>query len=468
MPAMLPRYDDKLVLTVSQLAGAARFTLEERFPLVWVEGELSNLRAPGSGHWYFTLKDDDAQVRCAMFANRNRSVRFKPRDGMQVILRGRVSLYEARGEFQLLADHLEASGEGALRAAFDALKRKLGAEGLFAEARKRELPRYPTHVAVISSRTGAALRDILSVLRRRCPTLRVTLLPVAVQGKDAEPQILDALARLADWPDELGAAPDVALLARGGGSLEDLWAFNLESVARAIAASPIPIVSAVGHETDFTISDFVADLRAPTPSVGAELIAPDILDWRRRAARLTQSLYAHWRHAQAHRRRGLELVARRLTHPGRALQQRMQRLDDIERQLGAAFKACIGRKRHAAALLEARLRQFHPQRDIDLARRTLQRCEQSLARGVRARIEAARSANAALSRALNAVSPLATLGRGFAIVTTPAPSSQRWGTPITSVQNTSAGAKVVAHLQDGRLRCTVDEVVDSEVAPDAS
>ena len=455
---MLQRYEDKLVLTVTQLAAAARFTLEERFPLVWVEGELSNLRAPGSGHWYFTLKDDEAQVRCAMFANRNRSVRFKPRDGMKVILRGRVSLYEARGDFQLLADHLEASGEGALRAAFDALKRKLGDEGLFAEKNKRDLPRYPMHVAVISSRTGAALRDILSVLRRRAPTVRVTLLPVAVQGKEAEPQILGALRQLADWPDELGERPDVALIARGGGSLEDLWTFNLETVARAVAASPIPIVSAIGHESDFTIADFVADLRAPTPSAGAELIAPDMVDWQRSAARLMNSLYAHWRHALSHRRQGLLHVARRLTHPGRALQQRMQRLDDLERQLGSAIATRIAHARHAATLLDTRMRQFHPQRDIDRAHQTTRRFEQSLNRAIRTRIETAHTAMASLSRALNAVSPLATLGRGFAIVTAPAPSSQRWGTPITSIDATRPGAKVVAHLQDGALHCTVDDI----------
>jgi exodeoxyribonuclease VII large subunit len=455
---MLTRYEDKLVLTVSELAGAARFTLEERFPIVWVEGELSNLRAPGSGHWYFTLKDDAAQVRCAMFANRNRTVRFKPRDGMKVILRGRVSLYEARGDFQLLADHLEVSGEGALRAAFDALKKKLGDEGLFAEKNKRDLPRYPTHVAVISSRSGAALHDVLSVLRRRCPTLRVTLLPVVVQGKDAERQILEAFDRIADWPAGLGAEPDVVLVARGGGSLEDLWTFNLESVARAIAACPIPVVSAIGHETDFTISDFVADLRAPTPSAGAELIAPDMLDWQRRAARLIGSLHAHWRHAFVHRRQNLNHVARRLTHPGRALQQRMQRLDDLERQLVAAAENRIGRARHAAELIDARFRHLHPQRGIDAARQALNRIGHSLLRGVRGRIETARSQTASLGRALNAVSPLATLGRGFAIVTTPAPSSQRWGTPITSIGDTNSGAKVLAHLQDGVLSCTVDGI----------
>ena len=455
---MLTRYEDKLVLTVSELAGAARFALEERFPMVWVEGELSNLRAPGSGHWYFTLKDDAAQIRCAMFANRNRTVRFKPRDGMKVILRGRVSLYEARGDFQLLADHLEASGEGALRAAFDALKKKLGDEGLFAEKNKRDLPRYPAHVAVISSRSGAALRDVLSVLRRRCPTLRVTLLPVVVQGKDAEQQILEAFGRIADWPAELGAEPDVVLVARGGGSLEDLWTFNLESIARAIAACPIPVVSAIGHETDFTISDFVADLRAPTPSAGAELIAPDIQDWQRRAARLIGSLHAHWRHTFLHRRQSLNHVARRLTHPGRALQQRMQRLDDLERQLIAAVDARIDRARHAAELIDARFSHLHPQHAIVAARQTLNRIGRSLQRSVHSRIETARSQTASLGRALNAVSPLATLGRGFAIVTTPAPPSERWGTPITSIGATQSGAKVVAHLHDGVLSCTVDGI----------
>ncbi len=459
---MLPRDDDKLVFTVSELAGSVRFTLEERFPMVWVEGELSNLRAPGSGHWYFTLKDDRAQLRCAMFVNRNRFVRFKPRDGMKVILRGRVSLYEARGDFQLLADHLELSGEGALRAAFDALKRTLSDEGLFAETRKRPLPEYPTHLAVISSRSGAALRDVLAVLRRRCPALRVTLLPVSVQGKDAEPQILEALDRLCDWPAEFGDEPDVVLLTRGGGSLEDLWAFNLESVARAVAASPIPIVSAIGHETDITICDFVADVRAPTPSAGAELIAPNMHDWVQRAARLTLSLHAHWRHTLTLRRQSLYQVARRLTHPGRALQQRMQRLDDVERQLIAATKARIGRARNISTLLRTRLRQFHPQREIAHARAALMRAEHSLGRSIKTRVETARSSTAAISRALNAVSPLATLGRGYAIVTTPAPHTARWGTPIVSVADTAPGNTIVAHLEDGSLTCVV-----SDIAPDA-
>ena len=456
---MLARDNERPILTVSELTGAVRFTLEERFPLVWVEGEISNLRAPGSGHWYFTLKDDDAQVRCAMFTNRNRFVRFRPRDGMQVILRGRVSVYEARGDFQLLADHLEPAGEGALRAAFDALRAKLGAQGLFDAERKKPLPPFPNHVAVITSRSGAALRDIVSVFRRRCPTLRVTVVDVAVQGNDAELQILDAFERLTFWPMNLGAQPDVVLLARGGGSLEDLWTFNLESIAHAIADCPIPIVSAIGHETDFTIADYVADVRAATPSAGAELIAPDMLDWQRRAARLHRSLGAHWRHTLANRRHHLHSLSRRLTHPGRALEQRMQRLDDLERQLRRAVRAELERAGHAFALLRSRFRQQHPNARIARARADVVRLQRALARAHRARLDRAHTRLASASRALHAVSPLETLDRGYAIVTAPAPSGDRWGTAVTSIDEVRAGDAVVAHLADGALHCRVDDVV---------
>ncbi len=284
-----------------------------------------------------------------------------------------------------------------------------------------------------------------------------------MQGKDAEPQILQALDRVSDWPAELGAEPDVVLLTRGGGSLEDLWAFNLECVARAVAASPIPIVSAIGHETDITICDFVADVRAPTPSAGAELIAPNMHDWVRRAARLTLSLHAHWRHTLTMRRQGLYQVARRLTHPGRALQQRMQRLDDVERQLIAATKARIGRARNVSTLLRTRLRQFHPQREIAHARAALLRAEHALARSIRTRVETARAGTAAISRALNAVSPLATLGRGYAIVTTPAPHAVRWGTPIISVADTAVGATRSSRTWT-TVRCTC---VVSDIEPNA-
>jgi exodeoxyribonuclease VII large subunit len=459
MPAMHARDIERRIYSVSELAGAARFTLEEHFALVWVEGEVSNLRMPGSGHWYFTLKDANAQLRCAMFANRNRTLRFRPRDGMQVVLRGRASLYEPRGDFQLLADHLEPSGEGALRIAFDALKQQLSAEGLFALDRKRALPRYPKHLVVISSRHGAALRDVIAVLRRRCPLLHVTLLDVAVQGNDAISQLLAAFERVAHWPhDDRRPRPDVVLLTRGGGSLEDLWSFNLDSVARAIAACPLPVVSAIGHETDFTISDFVADLRAPTPSAGAELIAPDMLDWQRRAAALTRALGAHWRQGVRQRRAQLALVRQRLTHPGRVLQRQMQQLDEFERRLIGLARQRLARARHALAIQHAELRACHPGRAIGLFGRRLAEHDRALQRSALHRLERAGHAIAALGRALHAVSPLATLGRGYAIVTAPTPAGSRWGSPITSVAQTRPGAAVDAHLDDGRLLCIIEDI----------
>ena len=257
------------VLTVSALNKQARLTIEERFQMVWVTGELSNFARPRSGHWYFTLKDSGAQVRCAMFANSNRRVQMQPTDGQQVLIRGRVSLYEGRGDFQIIADQMEPAGEGVLRQAFDALKVKLADEGLFARERKRPIPDIPKHIAVVTSPTGAALQDVLAVWQRRFPTLQVTVIPTAVQGPEAEAQVLRALNAASKL------TVDAILLTRGGGSLEDLWTFNLESVARAVAASQIPIVSAIGHEIDIAITDFVADLRAPTPSVAAELMVPD-------------------------------------------------------------------------------------------------------------------------------------------------------------------------------------------------
>ena len=247
------------VLSVSQFTRQARILIEEGLGTVSVEGELSNFSQPGSGHWYFTLKDSTAQIRCAMFAGRNRAVRLKVANGLKVRIRGRVSLYESRGDFQIIAEGMEAAGAGALQAAFEHLKLELAAEGLFADERKRSLPAYPRHLTIISSPSGAALKDVLHVIERRFPALQVLLIESSVQGQAAEGQLLRALERSA------AIATDAVLLTRGGGSLEDLWCFNLESVARALASCPHPTVSAIGHQTDFTITDFVADLRAPTP-----------------------------------------------------------------------------------------------------------------------------------------------------------------------------------------------------------
>ncbi|MFW6093559.1 MAG: exodeoxyribonuclease VII large subunit, partial [Pseudomonadota bacterium] len=340
---MLAQSETRPVLSVSALARDARLLIEEHFQLVWVRGELSNFRRPGSGHWYFTLKDEQAQLRCAMFAGRNRAVRFRPQDGAEVIVRGRVSLYEPRGDFQVIAEHMEPAGEGALRAAFEALKERLSAEGLFDPERKRALPVLPQRLAVISSASGAALRDVLHVIERRFPALEVILLPVAVQGEQAEGDVLAALERVPQLD------PDVVLLTRGGGSLEDLWTFNTERVARAVAACPFPTVSAVGHQTDVTITDFAADHRAPTPSAGAELITPD----RRELlgsltdieARLARELHADVR---GHRRH-LQHLRARLVDPRRRLAQQMQRADELDERL----------RRATAARIDARHRQLH-------------------------------------------------------------------------------------------------------------
>src|SRR5688572_24140306 len=262
------------IYTVSRLNREARGLLEAGLPSLWITGELSNLARPASGHWYFTLKDEDAQVRCAMFRQRALAVRVAPRDGMQVLMRARVGLYEARGEFQLVVDHLEEAGEGELRRRFEALKQKLAAEGLFDAARKRALPRFPARIGIVTSVTGAALRDVLHVLRRRCPGVPVLVYPVPVQGAGAPPEIA-AMLELADHRREV----EVLLLVRGGGSLEDLFAFNDERLARTIAGIGLPLITGIGHEIDFTIADFVADLRAPTPSAAAELAVPDAAAW---------------------------------------------------------------------------------------------------------------------------------------------------------------------------------------------
>lgn len=454
---MLARDDDRVTYSVSELTAAVRLQLEERFPMVWVEGELSNLRVPSSGHWYFTLKDDRAQLRCAMFKNRNRFIRFDPRDGMQVVVRGRVSLYEARGDFQLIADHLEPSGEGALRAAFEALKRSLAEEGLFAVARKRPLPDLPTHVAVISSPTGAALEDIVSVFRRRAPHLKVTLLPCLVQGAQAEADLNRAFAALGRWPKaRLGAPPEVVLVARGGGSIEDLWPFNLESVARSIAACPMPVVSAVGHETDITIADFVADVRAPTPSAGAELIAPDRGELARVYQELFRHLTAHVQRALTDARRELRHLADRLVDPRRQLQQQAQRIDDAEQTLRRAVARAVADRQTRLDALTARLNRVHPRRELPRLRSELTRWHEALVRVGRERVAQATRDVAGLSRALHAVSPLDTLARGYAIVARP--DGSRWGKPVYRANALVPGEPIQAHLADGRLTATVTEV----------
>ncbi|HET6912764.1 MAG TPA: exodeoxyribonuclease VII large subunit [Rhodanobacteraceae bacterium] len=449
MSEEIPQYETRReILTPSSLNRLARDLIEDALPLVWIEGELSNVSRPASGHLYFTLKDSAAQVRCAMFKPRSTWLRFKPADGTHVLARARVSLYEARGEFQLLVEHMEEAGEGALRRAFDLLKAKLQSEGLFDQQRKRALPRYPRRIGVITSATGAAIRDVLSVARRRCPLTEIEILSVPVQGREAPPAIvamLNAASR--------SARHDVLLLTRGGGSLEDLIAFNDEAVARAVAASAVPVVCAVGHEVDFSIADFVADLRAPTPSAAAELLLPDSDALTRTLAQHRARIGHAWnRRAHARSQRLDHLHARLL---GRAPQQRLaagrERLlalrARMQRCSSARLESAHARLRHAGA----RLQLAHPARRLPVLARDAQRFHQRLlgAWAQAAQRDARRVA--ALARALQAVSPLNVLQRGYAIL------FDENGFVLRSAKAAAPGAKLTARLQDGELALVVRE-----------
>jgi len=449
-PESAPDSTGSAVLTVSQLARQARIVIEEHLGAVTVEGELSNFRRPSSGHWYFTLKDAGAQIRCAMFAGRNRLVRVAATDGMQVRVSGRVSLYEARGDFQLVVDHMEAAGEGALRAAFEALKTQLAAEGLFDEARKRPLPPHPRHLTVISSPSGAALADVLHVIERRFPGLKVLLIPTAVQGDAAGGQIIRALERAG------ALATDVVLITRGGGSLEDLWAFNLEPVARAVAACPHPVVSAIGHQTDFTITDFVADVRAPTPSAAAELITPTREDLGRTLSGLLTRLSRHLHQELKYLKQAVIGLDRRLLDPASRIAQQMVHADELERRLTRAYRIAADDRRTRLAASARSLSLLDPARLIHAHRRSLNGIAVRLSRGMSGTLGERRLSLAGNARALAAVSPLATLDRGYAVLTRSSADDSPIRT-LTSVHDAVPGESLRALLADGSLGLTVTD-----------
>ena len=445
-PAAAPPRD---VLTISQLNAQARTLLERGLGSVWLEGEISNLARPSSGHWYFSLKDEGAQVRCAMFRTRAMLVRFPVRDGARVLARGRVSLYEARGEFQVVVEHLEEAGEGALRRRFEELKRKLLAEGLFEAARKRKPPTLPRRIGVITSSTGAALRDILHVLRRRFAAVPVLIYPVAVQGEGAPREIAQALQLAARR-----AECDVLIVARGGGSLEDLMAFNDEAVARAIAASPIPVISGVGHETDFTIADFVADERAPTPSGAAERAVPDVAEFMRALRALERNLASTIRRKLQVSSNQLRAQERGLarSHPGARLRQHAQRLDELEQRLQRAVGRRLERARARIANAEALLGRSSPARRLGTLRLRLDRTTHQLPACMQRRLQRARDRFERTARTLHAVSPLATLERGYAIVLDAS------GHVVTDTSGVTRGAQIEARVARGSIRATVTEV----------
>ena len=435
------------ILTPSQLNTLARDLLEGSFPAIWVEGELGNVSRPSSGHLYFVLKDERAQVRCAMFKPKSTWLKFVPREGLHVLARGRLTLYEARGEYQLVLDHMEEAGEGALRRAFEEMKAKLAAEGLFDAERKRALPHFARRIGVITSPSGAAVRDVLSVLARRFPLVEAEILPVQVQGAAAAPQIVAMLRSAA-----ASGRYDVLLLTRGGGSLEDLWPFNDERVARAVAASPVPVVSAVGHETDFSLSDFAADLRAPTPSVAAELLVPGRDDLARRLRALDGRL----RSVQAQRLRAAMQRADRAALRLNALQPRA-RLDalcrrqaDALRRLHAAWQRRLERERARVRHADAVLRAAHPQRRIARLRERLAAVSLRPQAAIVRRLGSETLRLRGLARSLEAVSPLATVARGYAILL------HRDGRVVRSVLDAAPGDRIDARLQDGTLPLRVD------------
>lgn len=440
------------VYTVSRLNSEVRAVLEGSFPLLWVEGEISNLATPSSGHIYFSLKDAHAQVRCAMFRMKRMRLRFSPENGMQVRIRAKVGLYEGRGEFQLVVEHMEPAGEGALQQAFDRLKQKLTAEGLFDGERKREWPHFPKQVGVITSPSGAAVRDVLSALRRRFPGLPVVIYPVLVQGDGAAEQIRKALevaGRRADC--------DVLLLVRGGGSLEDLMAFNDESVARAIVASPIPVVTGIGHEVDFTIADFVADRRAATPTAAAELVSPDGIELTKMLAALEQNLAAAGRRRLEGWANRVRLQERRmqLLHPSVQLAQRSQRIDELELRLRQTLDRRLEFLGGRIDTLKARLGGQTPLHRLERGRWRLAEARKRLVRALSSRLAVGSERLARAGGMLDAVSPLATLSRGYAIVT-----EHPGEGVIRDAAEVEPGSQVKARLATGSLVCRVERRED--------
>jgi len=434
------------IYSVARLNREARVLLESGLGSIWVQAEVSNFSRPASGHWYFSLKDRDAQLRCAMFRQRNLLARFTPREGQLVLARGRVSLYEPRGDYQLLVEHLEDAGAGALQRAFEELRARLAAEGLFAAERKRALPAAPMRIGVITSPTGAAIRDILHMLAHRFPAAAVLIYPVPVQGAAAAPAIAAAL--------DLASARaecDVLILARGGGSLEDLWAFNDERVARALARCALPVVAGIGHETDVTIADFVADVRAPTPTAAAQLVVPDRRVWLQRLAQLAGRFGSAMRRTLLEQEAQLKSRRERLqrAHPGARLAQHAQRLDELELRLRRGLDARLRGAALQQASLAARLSAVAPAtllRELQLRARALaDRLEAAATR----RLVASGSRLELAARALHAVSPLATLDRGFAII------ARTEGSLVRRAADLQPGDGIVARLADGRFAARV-------------
>lgn len=442
--------NNRTVYSVSELNHQAASVLEQTFSWVWVEGEISNLARPASGHIYFSLKDKNAQVRCAMFKSRNRGLNFNPDNGQQVVARGKVSLYQPRGDYQLIVDRIEAAGDGLLRRKYEELLNKLSTEGLFDESLKQPIPELPACIGVITSNTGAAIHDVLSVIERRFPAIPVKLFSVPVQGAESAPAICRAL-ELAEEQAEC----DVLLLVRGGGSLEDLWSFNEETVARAIVDCPIPVVSGVGHEVDVTIADFVADLRAATPTAAAESVTPDQSAWLQSLQWYQQRLYQLIQEKQLRKQEKLDWLSKRLTqqHPIAVIQRMAQKLDDLEQRMLYAWRYRLQQSTIHSDQLRSRLLALSPQRSTQAYRHKLHMHWQRICHLMQSRIKQDKARLANNARTLQAISPLHTLERGYSIT-----SNQR-GEAITCASTVSDGDEIHTRLHEGGLISRVEKVI---------
>lgn len=436
------------IYTVSSLNAQVRLILENEMGVVWLIGELSNLSMPVSGHWYFTLKDARAQVKCAMFRGNNRRVTFKPANGTQVLVKARLSLYEPRGDYQLIIESMQPEGDGRLQQQFEQLKMSLAAEGLFAQSLKKPLPEQPKRVGIVTSKTGAALHDILNVLQRRDPSLPVVIYPTMVQGEGAAISIAQAIGR-ANARQEC----DILIVGRGGGSLEDLWAFNEEIVARTIVASQIPIVSAVGHEVDVTIADFVADVRAPTPSAAAELISRDMAHQTQKISQKTQQLRHAMRHYLTEHQAKVVNLQHRLDrqHPQVRLNQQQQQLDELANRMERAMRQLIGGHQQHINQASYKLALHSPAQTLKQQRSRLEQTQHRLQDAMDRRLLNASHKLAMAAEKLETVSPLATLGRGYSI------TRNEQGKVIRRAEQVKAGDTLLTTVADGEIRSIVRE-----------
>ncbi len=441
-------------ISVSQLNRRVKALIEQGIGQLWVEGEISNLSRPGSGHIYLTLKDDNAQLSAAWFQQRQRGPAIGFKNGDRVLAYGRVSIYEARGNYQLIIEQMEPAGEGVLKRRFDALKLKLANEGLFDEDRKQPIPALPKQIGIITSPTGAAVRDVLTVLRRRFPAVPVILYPAAVQGDAAPAELASALATAIRR-----AECDVLILTRGGGSLEDLWAFNDEQLARAIADCPLPVISAVGHEVDFTIADFVADVRAPTPSGAAEMVVPSQSDWLHRISVLATRIGRVGQRNLEDKAQQLDWLGRRLLagSPAATLRRQEDRLREHNGRLRSAMRQQLMQQRSQVQSMRSELMALSPALSVQRSLARLAHIRERLLTVIRNQLSDTRHKVALLGRALNSVSPLATLDRGYAIV-----KRESSGEVLLNAVDVATGEDIRAHLARGEIIATVTKVVTND------